>query len=139
MKRSARWNPQVVYRLFNEAGELLYIGMTGRLGQRLKNHASTQPWWNEVATVTEEPVPGNYMDAAQVERRAIAKEFPKYNVRDRAPDRPVPTPDGQPLFIPLGKSCQGNERWRCTICDKVIRKFDLDRCRVKHGYVDELA
>jgi len=113
--------------------------MTGNLSQRLRSHSWNKPWWSEVAAVTEQPVPGHYTDVLKVERLAIAKEHPRYNVRDRAPAEPVPTPDGLPLFIALDKSPRGHAQWFCTICKKVLRCFDLDRCRIRHGHVDELS
>jgi hypothetical protein len=67
-----------IYRCFNAAGELLYIGCTIRYNARIKSHAATTPWWSEVADVTRE-VFGNELEARKAERLAIRNEAPKYN------------------------------------------------------------
>jgi predicted GIY-YIG superfamily endonuclease len=48
MSRPSLNTPHVVYRLFGESDELLYIGCSARLGRRLKDHHG-KPWWNQVA------------------------------------------------------------------------------------------
>jgi hypothetical protein len=84
--------PTSIYRLFNEAGELLYVGITHRRYYRLHEHAATKPWWDEVATATFQHVLTRRA-AIDAETKAIADENPRYNVvRPRVyPTPPKPT------------------------------------------------
>lgn len=43
--------PWAVYELFNDAGDLLYVGMSGNVARRLAQHESGKEWWIDVATV----------------------------------------------------------------------------------------
>ena len=69
-----------LYRLFDESGELLYVGITSNPERRLHHHKHTKPWWSEVATVTFENHPTGD-DVAAAEADAIESERPRYNVR----------------------------------------------------------
>lgn len=81
-----------VYRMFDHAGRLLYIGVTGRAGRRFDQHA-TKRWFPLVAMITLE-WHATHAAARLAETRAIAAERPCYNVaglprlrRDPAPPR----------------------------------------------------
>jgi hypothetical protein len=69
-----------LYRFWNEAGELLYVGLSGKPGARWSAHRRTQSWWREVCRVTVEHFDNHY-DLAGAEVAAIKSEKPKYNVR----------------------------------------------------------
>jgi predicted GIY-YIG superfamily endonuclease len=71
--------PHALYRFYNAAGELLYIGITGNLGQRWDQHNAGKPWWAEVASSTVEHFDSRTAVLA-AEKAAIAAERPKYNV-----------------------------------------------------------
>ena len=71
-----------VYRLWNEADELLYVGISKTLVTRLTQHDATQPWSAEVASVTAKKYP-NRDKARAAEIEAIQTEGPRYNIRDR--------------------------------------------------------
>jgi hypothetical protein len=76
-----------VYRLFDEAGCLLYVGMSGRTGRRFDDHA-IKNWWPLVRTVTLE-WHDTAAQAALAERYAINTEHPRYNkARPRLPKKP---------------------------------------------------
>lgn len=69
----------LLYRLHDEAGELLYIGRTNDLRRRMTRHAEVQPWWREVFRSTVETLPD--LDALKAaEKAAILAERPKYNI-----------------------------------------------------------
>lgn len=70
--------PSCVYRFFSGDGELLYVGCTGRLTQRITNHASSKHWFADVATVTVQHF-NNRAEALAVEAAAIDTESPRYN------------------------------------------------------------
>jgi predicted GIY-YIG superfamily endonuclease len=69
---------QVLYRMYNARGELLYVGITGNLTSRLAAHEREKPWWSEVTQILTE----HHDSRAQVEaaeRAAVIREHPKYN------------------------------------------------------------
>ncbi len=67
-----------LYRLFNEAGELLYVGVTCNLVARLAAHRRQKSWWGEVADTTVIRFPTR-LEALAAEVEAIAGEVPRYN------------------------------------------------------------
>ena len=77
-----------VYRFFNQAGDLLYIGSTGASYERFRGHERTQPWWTEVASVTIEHH-ATREDASIAEMKAILTEHPRYDIVGTG--RPEPT------------------------------------------------
>lgn len=80
---------QVLYRFWNDADELLYVGITARPWERWKQHRAEKAWWEEVAKVTIE----NFATRAEVkaaETVAIKTENPLYNIAER---RHVPAPE----------------------------------------------
>jgi predicted GIY-YIG superfamily endonuclease len=72
-----------VYRLWDADGALLYVGISKTLVQRLTQHDQSQPWADEVASVTAKRYP-NRDKARAAEIEAIQTESPRYNIRDRA-------------------------------------------------------
>lgn len=70
-----------VYRMFDPAGRLLYIGMTGDAGQRFADHAAKR-WFPQVEMIKLEWF--QTKAAAQVaEQRAIQSERPRHNIAGR--------------------------------------------------------
>jgi predicted GIY-YIG superfamily endonuclease/antitoxin (DNA-binding transcriptional repressor) of toxin-antitoxin stability system len=70
--------PTALYRCFDAAGGLLYVGITTDIAERCRQHASTSPWWPLVEQRTREWHP-NRPDAERAETTAIETERPKYN------------------------------------------------------------
>lgn len=70
-----------VYRCYSDGGELLYVGITGRFGQRLGDHLQ-KAWFTQVRGMTFEWY-ADELDARNAERRAIHIERPKYNIQHR--------------------------------------------------------
>jgi hypothetical protein len=66
-----------VYRMFDQKGRLLYIGISGRAG-RFNEHA-TKRWFPLVSVITLE-WHATHAEAILAERRAISAEKPRYNV-----------------------------------------------------------
>lgn len=71
-----------VYRLWDEAGELLYVGISKTLTNRLMQHDSNQPWAHEIASVTGKRY-ATREKARAAEIDAIQTEHPRYNKQDR--------------------------------------------------------
>lgn len=71
--------PTLLYRIYGADGTLLYVGVTCDWEERVRRHASTQPWWDEVEYVDFEPRQPRRL-ALAAERRAIAEERPLYNI-----------------------------------------------------------
>lgn len=68
----------VIYRFYDDAENLLYVGISGRMGTRLKDHAHYQPWFPEVATIRLEHC-GSEEAAREREMELIHSLFPRYN------------------------------------------------------------
>lgn len=75
---TAQERPAAVYRLFDEARTLLYIGSAYDPEERCKDHRG-QPWWSDVVRRTDELHPSR-QDAYLAEMEAIARERPRHNV-----------------------------------------------------------
>lgn len=71
-----------VYRFFNAAGELLYVGVASNLASRKSSHRSASKWFGEVATTTEQWF-DNRSEALAAEVAAIKKERPRHNVTSK--------------------------------------------------------
>lgn len=67
-----------LYRFYDAAGDLLYVGITLNPDERWKKHRK-KPWWHTVASIRLE----TYLDRESVlaaEREAIITEHPVHNV-----------------------------------------------------------
>lgn len=67
-----------LYRLYDEAGTLLYVGQSIDWARRLGQHRAQQPWWDEVRRVEIERLPLDQL--ADAERAAIRAEEPLHNL-----------------------------------------------------------
>ena len=70
-----------LYRLFDEGGTLLYVGISERALRRMAEHEDSKPWWFDVRSATFETFASRGA-AEDAETRAIGSEHPVYNVRD---------------------------------------------------------
>lgn len=68
----------VVYRCFDAAGRLLYVGCTVELTARKRGHELQSAWWSEVAEIRTEAF-SDITKAHIAEARAIRSEQPLYN------------------------------------------------------------
>lgn len=69
-----------VYRCFNDAGDLLYVGFTINPARRMKQHKTGSVWFPIVAKTTIAEFPTRELALAE-ERRAIYSERPRCNLR----------------------------------------------------------
>lgn len=77
-----------VYRLFDAAGQLLYVGCTMNGASRLGSHRD-KPWWTQVASASFEHF-SSYAEASRAEYAAIEAERPRHTK-----DHPPPVTDAQ--------------------------------------------
>lgn len=68
-----------LYRHWDQAGRLLYVGVTDRPHHRARRHAKNSPWMVFQARMTVESHPSRTA-AEEAETRAIADEQPLFNV-----------------------------------------------------------
>lgn len=77
--------PTYLYRVFGEAGVLLYIGITDDFGRRWKQHARMQPWWPERRSFAID-LYDSREEAKAAEEAAIKVERPKHNFVHASPE-----------------------------------------------------
>lgn len=78
-KRTGSPTGHSLYRFYNAAGKLLYIGITDNPRRRFREHGKTKLWWAEV-TVREIVHLPSRAELVAAERAAIIKERPLYNI-----------------------------------------------------------
>jgi hypothetical protein len=83
--------PTTLYRFFDGAGRLLYVGISGELPKRLTTHNRRQPWWRKVARSTYEHFETREA-AREAERKAIRGDHPRFNRADVVPPAQLPLP-----------------------------------------------
>lgn len=76
--------PTALYRLYDSAGNLLYVGITCNPSRRFTQHKAQKPWWPDVARKHIEWMESRGA-AAQAEENAIYHEAPRWNTV-----RPIP-------------------------------------------------
>jgi hypothetical protein len=74
-----RANIHILYRCFDVAKSLLYVGMTSNPEERIKQHRADKPWWGDVDHMTIQKF-RNRRALAIAEAVAIHPENPKYNI-----------------------------------------------------------
>lgn len=67
-----------IYRVYDERGRLLYVGISGNPMARWRTHSTSKPWWGEVAK-TKVKWHSTRSSAEAAEVKAIREEFPRYN------------------------------------------------------------
>lgn len=70
---------QWLYRMFDESGDLLYVGVSDNATRRWREHERDKPWFHNVCTFTRERYPDR-VGVELAEREAIIRERPRYNV-----------------------------------------------------------
>jgi predicted GIY-YIG superfamily endonuclease len=73
-------NKQTLYRHWDAEGNLLYVGVSSRISQRIKEHSKHSKWWLDVASITLEHFETRE-DVIAAEINAIEKEKPKHNIK----------------------------------------------------------
>lgn len=110
-----------LYRLFNERGELLYIGVSADPAERLKVHKwgpNRMTWAAEVVRQTVE-WHASRPKAFKAEARAIKAERPRYNGTHNFPLAPF-----GPDFWPRVTATRGRRR---ALTSLILREIDSGR------------
>jgi len=81
--------PHVLYRFFDAADRLLYIGITVGIRSRLMKHEVEKSWYGEIARISVEHFP-NRLAVLAAEKAAIQAEKPLHNVQHNG-SRPRPS------------------------------------------------
>lgn len=91
-----------LYRHFNDAGELLYVGVTMSVFKRTSEHEDRE-WFPTVRTITVEVFETrDAVLAAEVD--AIKAEGPIYNIRSSTQRKPLPVRRPMPSLFDLSPS-----------------------------------
>lgn len=130
----------VLYRFFDVADGLLYIGITAVGVARWTQHSAEQPWWPSLAWVTVEHFVSVEL-AETAERRAILAEHPAFNVihrhvaRPRLRGRPRRPHGAGSLFL------RADGLWVAQVTAgprgtrRVVRRYSRDRDRAEQALV----
>lgn len=110
-----------LYRFYNGAAELLYVGISKSAIARWSQHQA-KPWWAEVIATRVEHY-ATREEARQAELHAIRTEQPRYNIADRL----APGADGA-YWMPD----DGSGRC-CCIRRKAHGVTRTNRARTKQG------
>lgn len=87
--------PQVLYRMFDEAGALLYVGVSMNVAQRFAAHRAVKDWWGDIRQITLEHHAARN-DVLQAETLAIRTELPRYNLADSVRNRTLTVVNASP-------------------------------------------
>lgn len=82
---STGWSVAYVYHMFNQGGDLLYVGMTTCPVNRFDAHRRKAPWWNQAAALNLYRIEGRDKIAAEHGARhwealAIRGALPQFNL-----------------------------------------------------------
>lgn len=110
-----------VYRFFDAAEDLLYVGITSRPRDRWYAHSRRAPWWRLVASVEITDARFTLYEAQRAECRAIRDERPAFNI---AMTGASSTPPGEltesSLTTPIGKGREG-KRKGTRVADALVK------------------
>lgn len=134
--------PTTLYRLYDEGGDLLYVGISTRPLQRVREHSKGQTWWTEVASQTFQHYPTR-TEAAAAELAAIKSENPKHNIvgRSTAPVRHLSNV-GQRVYARRADRRAGPARFFChdrwgqdRTSDELHLVWEIDYAAVSDDYL----
>lgn len=77
-------NHNVLYRIYNKEGALLYVGATTNPSLRFNYHAQNRLWWGEASEIKLQHC-GSVDELAEAELTAIQTEKPKFNLLHSKP------------------------------------------------------
>ena len=75
-----------LYRMYDEDGALLYVGISFSAASRAAQHRKAQPWWPQMSRIDVEQFDSRD-EALVAETTAIREEIPLYNVAGKPKQR----------------------------------------------------
>lgn len=119
-----------LYRLYDQAGVLLYVGISMSAMVRQSHHKGQKAWWPEVARI-EIISFDRREDALEAERNAIFQERPIHNKHHA----PKPDPVKVEKITPPIPIAHLKNKWEGigAIEHLVDMKMELDRMRREHA------
>jgi len=111
-----------VYRFFNTAGDLLWVGQTTQLASRFASHWRERSWASEIVTA-EVAFADTLEQALTEETNAIKNENPKYNqiVGGDPHSRFHP---GYGICPKCGNPKANQKAWCCPDCLRIYRRAE---------------
>jgi predicted GIY-YIG superfamily endonuclease len=96
-----------IYQVFDATGDLLYIGMTGNLGERMMTHfgrslkyPQQNQWADQVAQILFFPMPSKLV-AEATEKELIRRRNPRYNIlHNKSNNQTAVSPNGRRRLPP---------------------------------------
>lgn len=118
-------NSQVaLYRHFDCAGKLLYVGISADVAARFRQHKTNSNWFLDVSLVTIEWFDDRH-SAKLAEGKAIRSELPKCNVLKGAAEPKIrkakPVKDSKTVFMKVRVTKDEQAEWR-----EICRVFEQD-------------
>lgn len=128
-----------LYRMFDRAGRLLYVGISFNAGERATQHAETKPWWPQVDHIRIEHMNCDRTTALKREEWAIRQERPKYNKVHNNTDqyalRPIPLePFDTPYELLSSPAWHRFKKALLHLCDSLMWKQSVDKIIDAVGY-----
>lgn len=76
--------PSTLYKMFDDAGRLVYVGITSQDFTRIREHARLRSWWGSITRIELEHH-ASFLAASERERELVKSEHPLYNKQMQAP------------------------------------------------------
>jgi hypothetical protein len=116
-----------LYRYYDDAGQLLYVGIANNPLARQSQHRKAAPWWHRASRQRLQHFPTR-ADAEEAERLAIQEELPLYN-------RAVQLTQRQRKARVLW---QQRGRWDHRRVIRAARRAALEESKLRHSKADSL-
>lgn len=117
-----------LYRLYDEGGRLLYVGISYSAIARQAGHRNDKGWWCEVARMTVQKLGDiSRVEAERIESEAIVAEKPRHNKShngDRGSALPVARPRVEGDFELRGLAHLPEWHDAIAALDRVARRLD---------------
>lgn len=110
-----------LYRHFDAADTLLYVGISLSAITRLRQHGEASSWFSEIASVHIE----NFLtreEALAAERTAIKAERPKFNIKHNKPEKPEKV--RKPTLLDRLTDTKNTMVWELTTLKPVYDLYD---------------
>lgn len=140
-----------LYRFYDAADRLLYVGITGDPADRWARHAAEKPWWPDVARHSVEWLPSREV-ALAAEAAAIVAEGPLHNVAGTPRQRAATTAfhgehhesSGHPALAAVRQALRALERIedpeeRALVTTALLREWPRLHREVKESRQDAVV